>query len=113
MEYEDDELLNNLVMAGTEPPSMQFQTNAPVLINATGIATTIAPNSVLPALGSIKFWAENRKICEMFTQAIQDLTRDLDPFAVLLIVVALVIAIVGVIAIVCQCQMWRKSKRQR
>lgn len=60
-----------------------------------------------------RFWSENIKICEMITQAIQDITRDMDPIGAVLILVALIIAIVGVIAIICQCHMWKKSKRQR
>lgn len=118
MEYEDGQQVANLVLA-TEPSSSDEMLANPILVNVSNMvlngSVTEQPatssSTVLPSLN--KIWNENRKICELFTQAIYDLTRDLDPFAAVLIVVALLIAIVGAIAIVCQCQMWRKSKRQR
>lgn len=125
MEFEDEEL-NKLFVTDSPllttmlPGVVEMDTSSPVLLNATSLlvnATTVTPatssTGVLPSLASLKFWNENRKICELFSQALYDLTRDLDPFAALLIIVALVIAIGGAIAIFCQCQMWRKSKRQR
>ena len=137
MEFDDEEMnrllvtemasgvnftLTNSTINSTAPQLPQINVTTTITTDATvGLvedatltnATSIS-SSVLPSLSSgIKFLNENVKICEIVTQTIQDLTRDLDPLAALLIVVALVIAIVGAIAIVCQCQMWRKSKRQR
>ncbi len=132
MEYDEEEL-NNIVTTTELPMTTQVPllsmssllVNASTTVISTAItaadnssSTTIHSNSnssssIFPALGNVRFWSSNGKICEMISQAIHDLTRDLDPVAVLLIIVALTIAIVGLIAIFCQCHMWRKSKRQR
>ncbi len=122
MEYEDEEL-NNIVTTTELPLTTQVPllNMSSLLINASATVITeiTAPDnnnsssSIFPSLGSVRFWGNNGKICEMISQAVHDLTRDLDPIAVLLIVVALTIALVGLIAIFCQCHMWRKSKRQR
>lgn len=122
MEYDEEEL-NNIVTTTQVPFTTQLPLlnmssmliNASATVNTSGTTTLDSKDSssIFPSLNSVKFWNKNGKVCEMLSQMIHDLTRDLDPFAVLLIIIALTIAIVGLIAIFCQCHMWFKSKRQR
>lgn len=70
-----------------------------ITTNATFVAAKILPNLT------------SNKIMKLFRDILQDLSEEIDIFAVILIILSLMIAIVGLLIISFHCCLWKKSQK--
>lgn len=85
-----------------------------VISDPPGTATNVSAFSFASLLARVKVWFEPcSQLFILVQQAVSNVYRECDPLVLGLTLAALAIALFGMVAIYCQCRLWKRAKQQR